>query len=391
MLFTAFSPCGSSLADLADFIPAISSITVIAAGGVGSFNAIDLRKKLTGKVASANPSISSLEESISGSASPKDIETMFQLIFLRFTAPRKDETIFASLKAQARAFLANRGASPEAVFSDTLNAIMTQRHPRALSLKLTNLEKLDLDKSFEFYKDRFSDAGDFTFVFIGNIDITVFRPLVEQYLGALPSTGRIETWRDEGIEPPEGVIRRIVRKGIEPKSQTRIIFTGDMEYTRENNYAMRSMTDLLEMRLREKLREDLGGTYGVGISYSLTQRPQEEYSIVISFGSDPERVDELVKVIFDDIADLKSSGGMEDNLQKVAEAQRRSRETNMKSNGYWRSQLAAWYRSNEDPRNILNYEELINGLDSSIIREIANRSLTIDNYIQLSLYPEIIK
>ena len=388
IVFTGFSPGGHSLSELEDFIAASSASTVISAGGLGNFNSIDLRKKLTGKVASASASISSLEESISGGASPKDVETMFQLIYLRFTAPRKDETTFQALKAQMSAFFENRDATPGAAFADTLNAIMTQNHPRARQLGMKTLDELDLDKSFEFYKDRFADAGDFTFVFVGNIDLGEFRTLSETYLASLPSTGRVETWRDVGIDPPKGVIKRTVRKGIEPKSQTSIIFAGDMEHSREKSYILGSIADLLDIRLREKLREDLGGTYGVRVTSSLSRRPDEEYKISISFGSDPDRVDELVKVIFDDIAEFKNSGATAENLQKITEAQRRGRETNLKTNGYWSRQLAAWYRSGEDPRNILNYEEMIDRLDSAAVQELVRIVFDLNNYVQISLFPE---
>jgi len=388
ILMQAFSPGGTSLASDEDYVPASTATQVIASGGLGAFNAIELQKKLAGKVVSVSPTISDLEEGLSGSASSKDVETMFQIVYLMFTMPRADETIFNSLQTRMKAIVKNRSASPMAAFQDTLQNTLTQYHYRSRPLSLGLLDEMNLEKSYAFYKDRFTDAGDFTFVFVGNLDLEKVRPLVRRYLGGLLSIGRKESWKDVGIDYPEGIIRKTIRRGVEPQSQTIIVFTGSFEYTLENIYAMRSMTEVLDIKLREKLREELGGTYGVSVSYSVSRIPDQEYNVMIGFGSDPERVEELTEVIFREIEALKISGASEDYLNKIMEAQRRSRETSLKQNGYWLSQLAARYRRGADPREILTYEELIDRLDSAMVQEAARMYFNTNNYVQVSLYPE---
>ncbi|MFC1562071.1 M16 family metallopeptidase [candidate division KSB1 bacterium] len=388
ILIEAFSPGGTSLTTDEDFIAHSMAAQVIAAGGLGNFNAIDLQKFLSDKVASVSPVIGGLEEGLSGGASPKDLETLFQLIYLRFTAPRADPEIFASLQSRFRAVLANRSASPTAVFSDTLQAVLTQHHYRARPLTVERLDEMALQKSHEFYVDRFADASDFTFMFVGNIDIDIMKPLVTQYLGGLPSIYREETWRDIGLTPPEGVIKKIVRKGIEPQSQTAIIFTGVFEYNRTNNFALRATTSALQIKLREILREDLGGTYSVGVNYGSTLIPRQEYSVQISFGSDPERIDELTGAIFREIENLKQSGIEEEYITKVLEAQKRNRETNLKQNGYWLSQMGFRYRQGTDPSDILTYEEVYGLLDSGFLQAAAVRYFDMNNYVLVSLMPE---
>lgn len=389
ILFRAFSPGGSSLASDEDYIPAGIAASIISAGGLGAFNNIELGKKLAGKAVSVYPSIGSLQEGLSGSASPKDIETMFQLIYLTFTAPRADETVFNSLQSRNRAFLENIAASPASVFLDTLSCTMTQYHYRTRPASLEQIDEWDLDKSLEFYKDRFADAGDFTFLFVGNIVIDEIRPLVQTYLGGLPSTGRVETWRDVGIDPPKGVIKKTVRKGIEPKSQTVIIFTGPFEYNRASRNEMNVMTSILNIRLREKIREELGGTYGVSVSQSTSWIPDEEYSIRISFGADPERIEELTKAVFDEINAMKEQGVTQKNFDKVLETIRRSRETNLKENGYWLNQLGFRYRQDGDPKDILTYEKSLEDLNLEVIRLAANKYFNMNNYVQVTLMPEV--
>jgi len=287
-----------------------------------------------------------------------------------------------------KAMLENQSASPLAAFQDTVQTTLTQYHYRSRPLTPELIDEWDLEKSYAFYKDRFADASDFTFIFVGNLDLETVKPLARRYLGSLPSIERKESWQDEGIDYPKGVIQKRVQKGIEPKSQTSIIFTGPFEYTRENIYAMRSMTEVLSIKLREELREELGGTYGVSVRYSVSRIPDQEYSLTISFGSDPERVEELTEVIFREIEVLKTSGASEEYLNKVTEAQRRSRETSLKQNGYWRSQLVAQYRRGADPREILTYEKLIDRLDSAMVQKAARIYFDTNNYVQVSLYPE---
>jgi zinc protease len=313
---------------------------------------------------------------------------MFQLIYLYFTAPRKDSSAFTAMRERIEAQLQNRALSPMAAFQDTVQVTMAQHHPRARPASVELYRKMDLNRSIAFYRDRFADASDFTFFFVGSFSPDSLKPLVQTWIGALPSLNRKETWRDVGVRPPTGVLKKEVRRGVEPRSQTSLLFTGSAEYTRQTRYSLRSLGDVLELRLRERMREDLGGTYGVSVGASVSKDPDSEYSVSISFGSAPERVDELVKAAFEEMQKLKDSGAITTDIAKVKETQRRQRETAMRQNGFWLGQLEVCYRDGIDPRDLLTYERLIDSLSPIMVRDAARKYLRQDNYVQISLFPE---
>ena len=401
VLFQGFSPGGTSLASDEEWIPASSATALIQGGGLGPFNTTDLRRVLTGKVASARPFISSFEEGVTGSGSPQDLETMFQLIYMTFTAPRADPEYFEVFNTRNRAGLQNRDASPAVAFNDAINRIMTQDALRSRPVTVETLDHTDLDGSLAFYQDRFEDASDFTFIFVGNIDLDVMRPLVERYLGGLPSTNRVETWRDLGERPPRGVIEEIVRKGLEPQSQTRLFFTGSIDYgDRSQRLGIAVMTSVLQTRLREVLREELGGTYSVSVGSSFSWRPAGQYRLSISFGSDPERADELLAAVYEEIDRLKSSPPDEAEVNDVLEAQRRTWETNQESNSWWLSVLDGRYRyllDQSDGRypsgdvlleTLPTYGADLDALTPPRIQELARRYFDQDNRVRVTLLPE---
>jgi len=311
ILFRATSPGGTSLASDKDFIPADTATMVVTAGGLGKFSAIDLRKVMTGKNASATPTIGELDEGLAGGSSRKDLETMFQLIYLRFTQPGYDSIAFEAQASQLKSALANQAASPAFAFSVALSKIMSSDSPRVYVPTAELIDKFDLDKSMAFYKDRFADASDFTFVFVGSFDAATMKPLVERYLGGLPSIHRTETWKDVGVKLPTGVVEKTVEKGIEPKSQSSIIFTGAFQYDMANRVAIRAMAHVLQTRLIKTIREELGGTYSISAGQSFHKLPRSEYSVTISFGSDPQRTNDLVKRVLEEIEKFKSDGPTE--------------------------------------------------------------------------------
>ncbi len=388
IVFQAMSYGGTSLASDEDFIPASTAAQVIGAGGLGEFSAIELGKKLAGKVASVRPLISDYEEGLIGNASPKDIETLFQLIHLSFTAPRADATMFDVVKNRLKAMLENQKANPMFVFIDTFRRIITQNHPRAQSLTVEQLDRMDLEKSYTFYKDRFADASGFTFIFVGNLDLEALKPLVARYIASLPSLDRKETWRDVGIRPPTGVIKEKVEKGVEPQSQVAIVFTGPFVYNQENRNAIRALGLVLETRLRNKIREDLGGTYNIMASPSYDRIPEPEYSFVFNFGTDPERVEELTGVILQEINKLKNEGITADELRDTRQAMFREFETGIKQNRWLQTQLYHRYLGGEDLGSLFNYEKTLDELTAEMIQEAAKTYLNMENYVQVTLYPE---
>jgi zinc protease len=247
---------------------------------------------------------------------------------------------------------------------------------------------MNLEKSFRIYQDRFADASDFTFFFVGNFEPATIRPLAVTYLGSLPKLDRNESWRDVGIRPPKGVLQKEVRKGMEPKSRVAIVFTGDYQWNLENNYRIQSMARAFQIKLREILREDLGGTYSIAVRTSTSRYPDEAYSLNISFGCAPERVDELTATVFQQVDSLRSYGIDASYLEKVKEANRRQRETDLKENRFWLNSLQHAYYHGRDPESILAYDKLVESLTLNDIRMAAHLYFNPNNYVQVVLKPE---
>ncbi len=389
IVFSAYSVGGSSLVADADYMSATLAGQVVSLGGLGKFDRIELNKKLAGKAANVQVSIGSVSEGLGGGASPKDLETLMQLVHLRFTAPRLDTTAFLAFKQGVTPMLNNRGVDPNAVFQDTIQVTMTQHHVRARPLTLATFGEVNPVRAYEIFKDRFADAGDFTFLFVGNVDLNTLKPLAEQYLATLPSAGRKENWKDEGMTTPKGVLEKVVRKGTEPKANTMIVFTGPFQYTPENRFALRALTDLFQIKLIESLREQLGGTYSPGVGSGSSRIPRAEYSIRIQYGSAPENADKLSQTVFALIDSLKTKGPVLADVEKVKEQLIRARETELKTNGYWAGNLAARDQSGEDLAGLLGaYDEMIRKLTPAQIQQAARQYFNVGNYIRFVLLPE---
>jgi zinc protease len=388
VLLRGFSPGGLSLVSDADVPSGSVALTAVERGGVGEFDAIALGKKLAGIQASASPFIEDAWEGVTGAASPKDLGTLFQLAYARLTMPRRDSTAFAAFLAQVAPFLANRATNPEAVFGDTITVTLAQHSPRAQPISPAYLQQISFGRAFDIYRDRFSDFGDYTFVVVGSFSLDSVKPLVERWLGGLPSTGRRESWRDAGVRPPAGAVTRVVRKGVEPKAQTVVVHHGPATFSPTERHALRSVTEYLEMKLLEQLREALGGTYSVGVNGSLNRVPQPRFSASIQFGSAPERADSLYAVVQSVIDSAKSGTITEADVAKIREQQVRALEVSLRENGYWLTNLAARVENGEDPAGLLAYRTLIDGLTAARLRDAAQRYFSGANVARFTLLPE---
>jgi zinc protease len=387
ILMVGRSPGGTSLVPDENYLAARTATAAAQVGGVGGLSVVDLQKRLAGKAASVGTDISELQEGISGFAAPRDLETMMELVYLYFTAPRRDSAAWEAYRERARESLRNRGASPEAAFVDTLTRLLTRDDPRSRPLTAAAFDTASLDRALAVYRDRFADAGDFTFFFVGNVDTVALRPLAERWLGGLPSHGRRESWRDRGVDPPPGVVRATVRRGLEPKGRTQIVFHGPVQFGREAVVSLRALSALLEIRLRERLREDLGGTYGVGVAASVVRDPEPRYRFAVDFGAAPERLDELVRVVFSEIASLGRAGPTQDELAKVREEQRRQRELDLRDNNWWLMQLLAYDNNGWDLAGIAAPADP-GAVTAERIRDAARLYLDPQRYVQVSLVPE---
>jgi zinc protease len=388
ILFRAFSPGGTSLASDQDYVAAETADRIVSEGGLGSLSEIDLNKKLAGKTAVVRPDIEEMYEGLNGRTLRRDLETMFQLIYLTFTQPRADPEAFRAATGQLTAALANREALPDAAFEDALNGAVTQNHLRARPMSADLVAQMNLERSLSFYKDRFADASDFTFVFVGSFDLPAIKPLVEQYLASLPALHRKEAGKDVGIRPPSGVVEKVVTKGTTPKSEVGVVYSGTFQNTQKNRIIIRAMANTLAGNLQRVLREDMGGTYGVSVVPEFTKKPTEEYRINITFACDPARTQDLVKALFSVVDDFKANGPSAGQAADAQSALRRDLETDMRQNGYVLSQLSYAYQYDEPIPDPATLRQIYDQLSAPLLRDAARTYLDPNRYVKVLLFPE---
>jgi zinc protease len=250
---------------------------------------------------------------------------------------------------------------------------------------------VNAQKSLAFFKDRFANAGDFTFLLVGNVDTVAVKPLVETYLASLPNTGRTEKAKDAGITAPKGVVQRVVHKGTEQKASTRFVFTGQCTYTPENRFVLRALTTLMQTKLNETLRERLGGTYSPGVGGSCSREPRQEYAISVAFGSSPENVELLSTATLSLIDSLKAQPVSQADVDKVKEEILRSREVEVKTNAYWLGNIGARDQAGEDLAGLgAAYDEMVKKLTPAQIQQAARQYFNTANYARFVLLPEAV-
>lgn len=385
---SAISQGGKSLMTNEDYVNGDNADQIIQMGGIGNLGIMELQKEMTGKQAFVSPSIRNYSEGFSGSSTPKDLETAMQLLHLYFTQPRKDETMFNVLKTQANTILANKNNNPQAVFADTLQYLMGNYHPRSKPFEIAMIQQLNLDKAIALYKERFAGADDFIFTFVGNVKLDVLKAFVEKYIASLPATGQKENWKDVGMRYPTGNFEKKVYKGKEAKASVRLVYTGEASYTEEESVQLSQLGKALNIKLRENLREEKGGTYGTGVTTELSRIPYQSYSIEISWTCDPAKVDELVAAAMSEIKKIKENGSTPEDVQKVIAEDTRAMEVQLRENGYWIYNLEDKYRNNEDPRLILKDMENIKKINVAKTKEMANKYFNEKNMIKAILLPE---
>ena len=362
----------------------IQSLDAVGVGGLGNFSAVDLEKVLAGKKASVNYGIGSLTETVNGNCSPKDLETMLQLTYLTFTAPRKDDDAFASYKNRSKASLQNQELNPNVAFSDSIQATIYMHHPRAIQMKADMIDKIDYDKLMEMYKDRYKDASDFTFILVGNIDIAKDKVLIAEYLGALPATNRKETFRDTKMEMRKGVYKNeFIRQQETPKASVLVLYNGDCKYNQNNDILMSMTSQILDLVYTEKVREDEGGTYGVYVGGNLNKYPKETAYLQIIFDTAPEKKDKLMKIIFAEAENLAKEGPSEANLNKVKEYMLKKHKENLKENGYWLGNIDEYVFTGVNMMK--DYETLVNSITAKEIQKFANDLFKQKNEVEVSM------
>ncbi len=389
ILMSATSEGGSSVYDDFTYFNAENAPSIIMEAGIGSFNSTQLEKLMAGKNVNVQPYISTYYEGMRGSSSVKDAEDMFKLIYLYFTDVRKDDVAFESYVNRQAGIVKNLRANPNFYFSDFASRIKYRAHPRVGLPTESKIKGLDYNKVLETYKDRFADASDFAFIFVGSFDVDEMKELAATYLGNLPTTNRKETWKDLEIESFPGQIKKSTKRGQAPKSQVELYFHGEYEYNADNNYLMSSMLDYIRIKLREELREEKGGVYGVSVYGGGRKVPKEEYSITISFNTDPDKTEELITAAWDVIRHAKSYAPNESDMIKVKETQRQTKIKNLIENRYWLNQIQSKYndQASFDDILLLDTEARIEALTANEIRGAAEKYFNFLSLTQIIMDP----
>ncbi|MBT1704650.1 M16 family metallopeptidase [Chryseosolibacter indicus] len=380
---------GQYLYDPKERLNAEFASTAITQMGVGQFSPVDLRKVLAGKNASVSPRIGSVSESVSGQCSAVDVETMLQLTYLYFTEPREDAELFNSFVTKQQALYQNMTSDPQYTFQDSVIHILYEDHPWAPKLPTPEtFSKIDRHRALAIYKERFGDASGFTFVIVGKFDVEEIKPLLKTYLGSLPSTGKVSSFKDVGLRANKGPIQREVRKGTEPKSFIRIFWNGEAPYSEAEQLKLQALAEVMNIKITETLREDLSGIYGGGMYASLNKYPYSYYSVGLSLPCGPENVNKLIKASMDEIVKVKTKGPSEADLNKVKETWKQQYLVNIKDNAFWARQLLQNRELGIEPSSILTYEKRISAITSNDIKAVANKYLDTTNYVQVVLNPE---
>lgn len=344
--------------------------SIVSGGGLGNHSKVELSKLLAGKKASVNPFIGSTLEGVAGSCSPKDFETMMQLTYLTFTAPRKDMEAFESYKNRIKAQLEGAKANPMASFNDSINVTLFNNHPRKFIMQPEMLEQLNYDRIIEMYKERFADADDFKFFFVGNIDIEKVKPLIAQYIGSLPSIKGSESLIDRKINIVKGQkVKEYAKEQQTPMATIAMFHSGNCKYTLKNKILLDYLTQILRQLYTEEVREKEGGTYGVSCGGSFEKYPKGEILVQVVYQTDPAKKDHLNKVVDAQLEKIIAEGPTEAQIQKVKEYMLKKYNDNQKENGYWMGNLNEYFYTGLDKN--ANYDTIVNSITAKDIQKFA--------------------
>ena len=386
--FTMKAEGGTSLYGDED-IPNFAMITSgVTEGGVGQFDAVTLRKMLTGKSVRVSPSVGSTGQSISGSASVKDMETMFQLSYLYFTQPRKDTAAFASLINRQRAFLANRNASPKVDYNDSIRAVLYGHHPRLEPVVQSTLDRISYDRILQIYKERFSDASNFKTVIIGNFDEQQLRKYLCQYLASLPATGKHEQTNRANVPQIVGgqKVVKFTKQQATPLANVSIYLTADVDFTPKSDLELDFLKRCLSIAYTDSVREEKGGTYGVSVDFDLDKDDRPNATMKISYNADPSRYDELNPVIYQQLQNIAQYGPAATSVQKVKQYLTKQYAQAAITNDYW--SYIIWHEIDDDTDFDRDYCKMVGDVTAADIQRMAQRLLAAKRCIEVTMLSE---
>lgn len=388
VLMGSFRFGGQSLYEQKDQFNASYAATLIGQMGVADFAPTELRKMMAGKTVGVSPRIGVLSEGVNGQSGSADVETMLQLVYLYLTRPRQDTSLFNSFISKQQAYLQNIRSDPEVVYQDTIQRVLYNNHPRAPRYpKPTDFDKIQIERVMSIYGDRLGHAAGLTFCFVGSFDLQKMKELVTTYLGAVPQGTASPGFKDLGVRPVKGVVKKEVQKGTEPKSQITMIFTGETPYLEDANLRLQALLEVVNIKLTETLREDLSGVYGAGVRGGLSQNPYNSYSITVGIPCGPENVSKLIAATWGEIKKIQEKGPLEADLAKVKENWLKQYREDLKENSYWLSKILQT-AENGMPLNIMSGEQRIKAVTVTDLKDAAVKYFDERNYVQVILNPE---
>ena len=390
IMMRAFSPGGTSLFGTKEALQIKMLNEVAGVGGLGNFSNVDLEKVLAGKKASVSAFVNGLSEGLSGSCSPKDMETLMQLVYLSFTAPRMDQDAFTSFKNRAKANLANQEANPMTALTDSIQFALYGNHPLAMRVKAEMIDNVDYKRIMDMYADRFKEAGDFTFLFVGNINLEEAKPMIETYLGGLPTIKRTENFADVNMNFRKGEYKNVFNKELgTPMATVIVVAHGNCDYSLKSDILMKCLSRTLDMVYLEEVREKEGGTYGVQTVGQLTRYPKDEALLQVVFNTDPTKREMLMGIIMGELQRVAKEGPKEEHLAKVKEAMVKQYAESVKENSYWLGVLNNYYWYNEDMDS--KFVELVNSITVKDVQIFAKQLFDQGNLIEVCMTDESVK
>jgi zinc protease len=380
---------GQSLFDDKDMFNARYADTIVAAMGLKDFSPLDMRKVLAGKAASVSAGLGNNTDVVAGTAGATDVETMLQMVWLKFAGVRRDEDLYKSFIGKQMELARNRLSQPGALFGDTVLATLYNNNPRApRALRPEDIAKIDLDRAIAIYRQRFSSAKDLTFIFVGSFDVAAIKPLVATYLGSLPTPDIPTAYRDLGIRPVTGVVKRVVNSGSEDRSTVSLTFTGPTDVTELEELRLSALTEVMNIRIIDVLREKLGLIYGGGMEGSMTRIPYSHYTIGVTLPTGPDNVDKVLSATFAEIERMRTEGPSQADLDKVKTNWLQTYRKSLQDNTYWLAALQTSLTEGTDPGTILTFDKEVQNLTVDDVKRAAQRYLNTENYVQVVLNPE---
>ncbi len=380
---------GQALFDDKDIFNARYANSIVATMGMGAYSPLEVQKVLAGKAASINVGLSGYNDVVSGASGASDIETMFQMLWLKFNGVRRDEDLYTSFIGKQIEAARNRLTEPGELFGDTIAATLYNNSPRApRAVRPEDFKQVSLDRSIAIYRERFSSARGLTFILVGSFDVKTIKPLIATYLASLPTPDLAVAFRDVGVRPVLGVVKKEVRRGTEAKSTVSLTFTGKAEYSEVEQVRMQALIEVMNIRIIDILREKMTLIYGGGMSGTLARIPYPHYAIGVSLPTGPDNVDKVIAALFAEIDRIKTVGPEQADLDKVKRNWLQGYKKSMRENGYWLGRLQATLTDGADPASILTFEQEIAKLTADDVKAAATRYFNAGNYVQVVLNPE---